>query len=58
MIDVMTSAAPSAVATALEDVDPELRAALLACWTDVSNAGGAVGFVPPVTEDETRTWFG
>ena len=48
----MTSAAPSAVATALEDVDPELRAALLACWTDVSNAGGAVGFVPPVTEDE------
>ena len=23
--------------------------ALLRCWTDVSNAGGAVGFVPPVT---------
>jgi GNAT superfamily N-acetyltransferase len=52
MIDVMTSAVPSAVATALEDVDPELRAALLTCWTDVSNAGGAVGFVPPVTEDD------
>ena len=52
MIDVMTSAVPSAVATALEDVDPDLRAALLACWTDVSNAGGAVGFVPPVTEDD------
>ena len=52
MIGVMTSAAPSAVATAVEDVDPELRAALLACWTDVTNAGGAVGFVPPVTTDD------
>ena len=29
-------------------VDDELRAAMLACWVDVSNAGGAVGFVPPV----------
>ena len=27
-----------------------LRAQLLTCWTDVSNAGGSVGFVPPVTE--------
>jgi GNAT superfamily N-acetyltransferase len=35
--------------TAVDDV---LRAELLACWTDVSNAGGAVGFVPPVTEDD------
>ncbi|TKJ22904.1 GCN5 family acetyltransferase [Blastococcus sp. CCUG 61487] len=25
---------------------------MLACWTDVSNAGGAVGFVPPVTPDD------
>ena len=33
-------------------VDDGLRAALLTCWTDVSNAGGAVGFVPPVTEDD------
>lgn len=37
-------------------VDPELtealRAEILACWTDVSNAGGAVGFVPPVTMDD------
>ncbi|MGY1737196.1 N-acetyltransferase family protein [Geodermatophilus sp. SYSU D00684] len=48
----MPSAVPSAVATAVEDVDPELREALLACWTDVSNAGGAVGFVPPVTRDD------
>ena len=29
-------------------VDDALRAELLACWVDVSNAGGAVGFVPPV----------
>ncbi|MGY1725650.1 GNAT family N-acetyltransferase [Geodermatophilus sp. SYSU D01062] len=48
----MPSAVPSAVATAVEDVGPELREALLACWTDVSNAGGAVGFVPPVTRDD------
>ena len=37
-------------------VDPELteklRAQIVACWTDVSNAGGAVGFVPPVTADD------
>lgn len=31
-------------------VDDGLRAQLLTCWTDVSNAGGSVGFVPPVTE--------
>jgi len=34
------------------DLTPELRAALVTLWTDVSNAGGAVGFVPPVTEDQ------
>ena len=33
-------------------VDDVLRGELLACWTDVSNAGGAVGFVPPVTADD------
>ena len=33
-------------------VDDVLRDELLACWTDVSNAGGAVGFVPPVTSDD------
>ncbi len=36
--------------------DPELtellQAEIVACWTDVSNAGGAVGFVPPVTMDD------
>ena len=42
--------------TLLFEVDPELteqlRAEIVACWTDVSNAGGAVGFVPPVTMDD------
>ena len=28
---------------------PRLRDGILALWTDVTNAGGAVGFVPPVT---------
>lgn len=35
-------------------VDPALRDGVLALWTDVSNAGGAVGYVPPVTPDEIR----
>jgi GNAT superfamily N-acetyltransferase len=35
----------------VDAVDDELRAQLLTCWTDVSNAGGSVGFVPPVTEE-------
>ncbi|MEV7176804.1 GNAT family N-acetyltransferase [Kitasatospora sp. NPDC093679] len=33
---------------------PGLRDELVALWTDVSNAGGAVGFVPPVTADRVR----
>jgi GNAT superfamily N-acetyltransferase len=37
---------------AVSDVDDGLRQELLTCWTDVTNAGGAVGFVPPVTEDD------
>jgi GNAT superfamily N-acetyltransferase len=37
---------------AVSAVDDVLREELLACWTDVSNAGGAVGFVPPVTRDD------
>ncbi|MEV7025256.1 GNAT family N-acetyltransferase [Kitasatospora sp. NPDC093558] len=32
--------------------DPDLRAAIVGLWTDVTNAGGAVGFVAPVTEDD------
>lgn len=39
-------------------LDPEptagLRAEIITLWTDVSNAGGAVGFVPPVTEERVR----
>jgi GNAT superfamily N-acetyltransferase len=34
------------------EVDDALRQELLSHWVDVSNAGGAVGFVPPVTEDD------
>jgi GNAT superfamily N-acetyltransferase len=37
---------------AVSAVDDDLGRWLLTCWTDVSNAGGAVGFVPPVTEDD------
>ncbi|MFJ4779894.1 GNAT family N-acetyltransferase [Streptomyces sp. NPDC088762] len=35
-------------------VDPALHAGILSLWTDVSNAGGAVGFVAPVTADDIR----
>lgn len=35
-------------------VTPALRDGILDLWTDVSNAGGSVGFVPPVTPDEIR----
>ncbi|WP_211656540.1 GNAT family N-acetyltransferase [Patulibacter medicamentivorans] len=36
----------------LTRVDPALRARLLRIWVDVSNAGGWVGFVPPVDEHD------
>lgn len=36
-------------------LDDELIAKLVTIWTAVSNAGGAVGFVPPVTEADVRT---
>ncbi|MFF5211635.1 GNAT family N-acetyltransferase [Streptosporangium sp. NPDC000396] len=36
------------------ELTPELIDELVECWTDVSNAGGAVGFVPPVTADVVR----
>ncbi|MEV5885159.1 GNAT family N-acetyltransferase [Streptomyces sp. NPDC052020] len=32
----------------------ELREGVLDLWTDVSNAGGSVGFVPPVTREDIR----
>lgn len=35
-------------------MDGTLRDGLLDLWTDVSNAGGAVGFVPPVTRETVR----
>lgn len=35
-------------------IDEQLREAILDLWTDVSNAGGAVGFVPPVTREDVR----
>ncbi|HEX8626594.1 MAG TPA: GNAT family N-acetyltransferase [Catenuloplanes sp.] len=34
------------------DLTPPLRDDIVELWTDVTNAGGAVGFVPPVTRDE------
>jgi GNAT superfamily N-acetyltransferase len=36
------------------DIDDTLASQLLQIWVDVSNAGGSVGFVPPVTEDDVR----
>jgi GNAT superfamily N-acetyltransferase len=35
-------------------VTPALRDGILDLWADVSNAGGAVGFVPPVTREAIR----
>lgn len=35
-------------------VDATLRDEVLALWADVSNAGGSVGFVPPVTPEDIR----
>ncbi|MFD8645310.1 GNAT family N-acetyltransferase [Streptomyces zaomyceticus] len=35
-------------------VDSALRDGVLSLWADVTNAGGSVGFVPPVTPDEIR----
>ncbi|NLU72557.1 GNAT family N-acetyltransferase [Streptomyces sp. HNM0575] len=35
-------------------ITPQLRDGLGALWADVTNAGGAVGFVPPVTPEEVH----
>ncbi|HEY5837138.1 GNAT family N-acetyltransferase [Streptomyces sp.] len=35
-------------------IDAELTDGLLELWTDVSNEGGAVSFVPPVTPEDVR----
>ncbi|MEV4709778.1 GNAT family N-acetyltransferase [Micromonospora sp. NPDC049374] len=37
------------------DLTAELRERIVALWVDVTNAGGAVGFVAPVTADQVRT---
>jgi GNAT superfamily N-acetyltransferase len=36
------------------ELTPQLRAGIMDLWTDVSNAGGAVGFVAPVTVERVR----
>ena len=48
----MVARVPEVEVRAVSAVDDVLRGELLACWTDVTNAGGAVGFVPPVTADD------
>lgn len=39
---------------ALDPPIQDLQEALIGLWVDVSNAGGAVGFVPPVTDEDVR----
>ncbi|MEV7805103.1 GNAT family N-acetyltransferase [Microbispora sp. NPDC088329] len=36
------------------EMTPELFEELLNCWAEVTDAGGAVGFVPPVTPEDIR----
>lgn len=45
---------PPLVFTLDPPVDPALRDGVVALWADVSDAGGAVGFVPPVDPDDVR----
>lgn len=48
-------AGPSALVFTLDpELTPRLRADIVAVWTEVTNAGGAVGFVPPVTAEQVR----
>ncbi|WP_433531751.1 N-acetyltransferase family protein [Micromonospora sp. CA-263727] len=37
------------------ELTPELRARIVALWVDATNAGGAVGFVAPVSAETVRT---
>ncbi|MEV0324623.1 GNAT family N-acetyltransferase [Streptomyces sp. NPDC050658] len=39
------------------EIDPALRDGVLALWADVTDAGGAVGFVPPASVEEIRPEF-
>ncbi len=36
------------------EVTPRLRDGILDLWADITEAGGAVGFVPPVTREDIR----
>ncbi|RKN49670.1 GNAT family N-acetyltransferase [Micromonospora endolithica] len=36
------------------ELTPDLRERVVALWVDVTNAGGAVGFVAPVSTDDVR----
>ncbi|MQB00261.1 MAG: GNAT family N-acetyltransferase [Actinobacteria bacterium] len=36
------------------EIGPDLATRLIRLWTDVTNADGAVGLVPPVTVDDVR----
>ena len=58
-VDTVLMTLDDGVRTPLEfETDPQLteqlRAEIVACWTDVSNAGGAVGFVPGVSMDDVE----
>lgn len=44
----------SLVFTLDPELDGELRDEVVRMWADVTNAGGAVGFVPPVTPERVR----
>ncbi|MFG2298832.1 GNAT family N-acetyltransferase [Streptomyces sp. NPDC048603] len=49
------TASPTGLVFTLDpSVGPALHEGILDLWTDVSNAGGAVGFVPPVVRDDIR----
>ncbi|ANW18705.1 GNAT family N-acetyltransferase [Streptomyces clavuligerus] len=40
------------------ELDPALHDGVLALWVDATNAGGAVGFVPPVAAEQVRPVLG
>lgn len=50
----VTDASSAPVVREVSRVDDDLRAAMQACWVAATNAGGAVGFAPPVTEDDVE----
>ena len=50
----MSDASSAPAVCEVSRVDDALRAAMRACWVDVVNAGGAVGFAPPVTADDVE----